>query len=518
MKYVADKPLSQVLIAIVAFTFCYAAVLWDLANLWATNSVYSYGFAVPLISSYIVWSRWGEIKIVRLSPDYAWGAALVLGGLSMLSVGHLGALMSLEASSIIPTLAGLILLLGGRQVLRAVSFPLMYLLLMVPVWSYLFSSVQAPSQEFSAIMAARMLRISGIPALQQGTTILLPSASLEVLRECSGINQLIALIVMALPAAYLWIGARASQILVVGLAVIVGYISNGARIALLGWLIAKGIDVSNPHNAMHLIPGFVTASVAYVIIWACISFFARFNQPQASDMIASMPGDAPEALPKRHRLIDAATLACMLFVGGFQVLAMPAGVRATLDLASIPHSIAGWTVDWTEQSRSREFAGFDADLLGTYPGSSGLGPFAGIDDQLVRTYHNRSGACVQLFVGYYSSQQSGKELTTEVSLGLQRLASNVSLSLDPEALTLNEVVHQGNERRKGVVFWYDLNGRIVANIYKAKGYTLWDTITRQRSNGAIVMIAWDSRDGGSREDALAFAQALLPVLQQHLPS
>jgi hypothetical protein len=71
-----------------------------------------------------------------------------------------------------------------------------------------------------------------------------------------------------------------------------------------------------------------------------------------------------------------------------------------------------------------------------------------------------------------------------------------------------------------VVFWYDVNGRVVPDVYRVKGYTLWDAFTRRRTNGAVVMIAWDAHNGleSARQDAVEFAQALLPVLRQHLPS
>src|SRR5262245_50536679 len=112
MVRTTDKALVRVVMAAAAFTLCNAGILWSLANQWAINSTYSYGFAVPLITGYIVWSRWSEIKEACGTPDYAAGGALLLLGVTMLSVGHLGALTSLEGISLLPTLTGLVLLLG----------------------------------------------------------------------------------------------------------------------------------------------------------------------------------------------------------------------------------------------------------------------------------------------------------------------------------------------------------------------------------------------------------------------
>ena len=52
-----------------------------------------------------------------------------------------------------------------------------------------------------------------------------------------------------------------------------------------------------------------------------------------------------------------------------------------------------------------------------------------------------------------------------------------------------------------MLFWYDVNGRIVADFYRLKSYTIWDAVTRRRTNGAVVMIAWDGPAGAESEAA-----------------
>jgi EpsI family protein len=510
-----DKPLARVLVAAAAFLLCYAGVLWSLADLWATNSTYSYGFAVPLISAYIVWSRWSDVKRAYSAPDYLWGCVLLLVGVTMLTIGHLGALMSLEGTSLIPTLAGLVLLLGGRQVLRVVWFPLTYLLLMLPLWSYLFRGLELPSQQLSATIGTRLLTAAGVPALQQGTRIVLSSVSLDVLPECSGINQLIALTVMALPAAYLWLDRRATRLALISIALVAGYLSNGARIAVLGLLTVKGINVSDTHSPIHLLPGFLTASLAYLTIWGCLSLFSRLNRSQSSH-IESGPSDGRDAIHKRRIWVDATVLGAMVCVSAVPLLAARASVRSDFQLESLPREIAGWRMESGAEPTSARFLGFDVDLVGGYSPHEQR-HFTGVDDQVLRTYRNANGR-LQLYVGYYASQGREKELASDISRGLQRASSSVALASGPGTLILKEVEQREAGRDRGVIFWYDVNGRVVASLYAAKGYTLWDTLTRRRSNGAVIMIAWDVRDGGNRQDAIAFAEALLPVLRGYLPS
>jgi EpsI family protein len=512
-----DKPLFRIVTAAAVLVVCYGGVLWTLADQWATNSTYSYGFAVPLISGYIVWSRWSEIKAAYSAPDYARAAALLLLGVTMLTIGRVGALMSFEGTSLIPTVAGLVLLLGGRHVLRVVWFPLTYLLLMLPVWSYLFRSLEAPSQYLSATIGTRLLEAFGTPALQQGTTIILSSASLDVMPECSGINQLIALTVMALPAAYLWLETGVTRTALVGIAVTIGYLSNGARIAVLGWLTAHNVNVTDGHSPIHLLPGFLTASVAYLIIWGCLSLLSRLKtSKRLHNEVAHMPPSTQRHATRRDLRIEAAMLGLLLFAGSAQLVV--ADVRSKDDLESLPSDIADWTAQSSSEPDFSHFPGFDQDLLSTYPTPSGQRRFIDMDDEILRTYRRGVGPPVRLYIGYYRRQESGKELSSDVSQGLEHAATKVSVLLQSEPVTLGELEQRKGDFERGVVFWYDVNGRVVDSVYKAKGYTLWDTVTRRRSNGAVVMVAWDRRDGGTREDALAFAQTLLPVLRQHLPS
>jgi EpsI family protein len=167
------------------------------------------------------------------------------------------------------------------------------------------------------------------------------------------------------------------------------------------------------------------------------------------------------------------------------------------------------------------FPALDNDLLHAYPTASGEHRFTAVDDDLVRVYRSASGERVRLYIGYYRDQQQGKELTGDVSHALRAAASPLALTLDAETIEINQVVPEARIQR-GLIFWYDLNGRIVADMYLAKAYTVWDALTRRRTNGAVVMVAWECPPGvefdASRLKALGFVRELVPVLRHYMPS
>jgi EpsI family protein len=451
------------------------------------------------------------LRSLPSTPDYSRGGALVLIGLALLSVGRLGGLMALQAFSLIVTLSGLVLFRWGPRVFRVGRFPLAYLLLAMPVWDYLFWSIQLPGQRAAATMATALLRTVGVPALNHGITIDLPNVSLEVMAECSGINQLLALTTMAIPAAYLWIDTRARRACLVLIAIVLGYLSNGLRVAILGWLTWQGYRVSDPHSVVHLAPGFFSVGIAYLVLGGCLTWLSKANLAQqvGAASISTAPLPAPAA---RRQWFEFALLIVMICTGASQLTAMPRDQAQRRVLEAVPRRVAEWTLESSVEPRGVRFAGFDHALLHAYPNASGQYRFAALDEEILRTYRHPSGSRVQLYIGYYGSQENDKELTGDVSRLLHKVASTVAVIQGTEAIALKEVVQQRDEGPRGVVFWYVVNGRVVSNIYVAKLHTLWDAMTKWRTKGVVVMVAWDGANTDperARAAALEFSGSLL---------
>lgn len=518
-----------VVVAATAFGICYAGVIASLIGVWSTHYLYSYGFAIPLIAAYISWAKWHESPMLQAAPDYVFGVPVTLAGIAMLVIGRLGALVGLEQASFVVTLAGLLLLLFGRDATRLHWFAIAYLLLMVPIWSYPISHLQDPSRILSAKIATNLLQFVGMPAFRQGTDIVLPSHTLAVLRECSGVNQLIALTAMVLPAAYLWLDTNARRVALVLLAVVISYLGNGFRIALVGWLAVKGHGDGDINGSYHLLQGLGISALGYLAIGGCLSLLSTSKrtarQQRPDDAAPILPAAAFSPLTGRRAWLDSAVLLVMLGAGASRLSAMQRDVHLRENFLSLESRIDDWTLEINPpQATAVRFPGIDDDLVdvGGYPSPTGERRFTAVDDELVRVYRNSSGGRVQLYIGYYHRQEQGKELTGDASSALAAAASRLAITTESGTLELNEVVRERAGTLRGVLFWYDVNGRIVSDIYHLKGYTLWDGVTRRRTNGAVVMIAWNGPAGTeaavAREHAIGFAEALIPVLRRHLPS
>ena len=191
----------------------------------------------------------------------------------------------------------------------------------------------------------------------------------------------------------------------------------------------------------------------------------------------------------------------MLGAGGSQLSARQLDVHLSGDLDTLDNRIDDWTIEIGPPSMAVPLPSIDDDLVnvGRYPSRTGERRFIAVDEELVRVYRNPSGNRVRLYIGYYHRQEDGKELTGDTGAALAIAASPVTVTTESQELELNEIVRTTSGTRRGVLFWYDVNGRIVSDFYRLKSYTIWDAVTRRRTNGAVVMIAWDDAASAQSE-------------------
>lgn len=504
-------------LAIAALAGCYAAVIAGLARAWVSSEVYSYGLAVVAVAAYLVWTKSNHLRSLPAAPDYLLGLPVVVLGLSMLAAGHIALLTSLQQASLIVTVAGLVLLLFGRPTFACVWFPLAYVLLGLPIWDTPISWLQPPSQWLSGRIAVTMLRTVGTPAVQDGNLLALPTVTLDVMRECSGVNQLLAVVAMALPAGFIFLSGVVRRATLVGLSIVCAYISNGARIALVGYMAVRGLS-DGDLRGLHLFQGLLSSALCYVVIIACLSLLAR-KQPPVQSAEPSSSG-ASFSVGSRRVWFEFAICVAIIGVGAALPRFHTPDVSLDRDLHLFPTQIGGWSLE--PRPKPARFPALDDDLVQAYPSPEGAHRFLAIDDELVRAYRNASGQEVRLYIGYHRSQREGKELSGEAGHLLNAASTPIQLQWGSQTVELGEVVRDGRTGKRGVLYWYDLNGRVVGNIYQAKKYMVWDALTRQRTNAAVVMIQWESEDRtdaeASRLKAVAFAQSILPLLPNFIPS
>src|SRR4029077_16668066 len=93
--------------------------------------------------------------------------------------------------------------LAGWRVLRAVSFPLSFLIFMIPIPQIIYNEITFPLQLLASRFATFWLELVQVPVLRDGNVLIMSNYSLEVVEACSGIRSLMALIALAVAYGYL---------------------------------------------------------------------------------------------------------------------------------------------------------------------------------------------------------------------------------------------------------------------------------------------------------------------------
>ena len=179
----------------------YYRVLAKLVTDWWQIPDFSHGFLVPVFAAYLVWARKKEILSIRIVPAWS-GFAVVVMGLVVLLLGVYGAELFLSRVSLVIVLAGLVLCFGGYQLLRELRFPLLVLLLAIPIPAIIFNEITLPLQVLASKLASALLPLFGVPVLREGNVIELPAMKLEVAEACSGIRSLMSLFTLSVFYGY----------------------------------------------------------------------------------------------------------------------------------------------------------------------------------------------------------------------------------------------------------------------------------------------------------------------------
>ena len=212
-----------------AFLYLYAAVLPPLIVDWLDDPNYSHGFLVPGLSAYFVWERRQKLSGLKAQPHWG-GLALLLCGIGMLLLGHLGAELFLMRSSMVVVLTALVWYLLGQQYVRALAFPLAFLLFMIPFPAILLNAITFPLQLLATQLSTSALQLVHLPVYREGNIIYLPHATLEVVEACSGIRSLVSLLALAVVFAYITQRRTSTRGILALSAIPIALVANAFRI------------------------------------------------------------------------------------------------------------------------------------------------------------------------------------------------------------------------------------------------------------------------------------------------
>jgi exosortase len=243
----------------------YAPILRGLVHQWWTDPDYGHGFFIPLFSGYLLWRRRERWRKATIEPSY-FGLLVIVGALGLLFLGSLGAELFTSRFSLLLLLAGIIIFLAGWNFLRAVAFPLSFLVFMIPFPAIIYNQITFPLQLIASRFATVLLQVAQVPVLRDGNVLQLSNYSLEVVEACSGIRSLMTLISLSVIYLYFAEPRRWARYLLVALMVPIAIASNAIRIMGAG-IMAHQFGPSAAEGFLHGFSGWVIFLVSVVLLF-----------------------------------------------------------------------------------------------------------------------------------------------------------------------------------------------------------------------------------------------------------
>src|SRR5271167_3689000 len=263
----------------------YYPVLIRLVRQWYDDGDYSHGFLVPLLSAYLIWQRRDKLRQVPQRPS-SWGMFVVLVALGLLFLGSLGAELFLARTSLLCTICGLIVYFCGWAMLRAMAFPMVFLLFAIPIPVLVYNEIVFPLQFVASKFATWTLETLNLfPIMREGNVLVLPGMSLEVVEACSGIRSLMSLLALAAGFGYLVERSTVVRWILIVAMIPLAIISNGTRVMITA-IMANYMGPKAAEGFMHEFSGWVIFVVATVLFLGFYSLLTKIRK-----MLGRLPKD-----------------------------------------------------------------------------------------------------------------------------------------------------------------------------------------------------------------------------------
>lgn len=146
-------------------------------------------------------------------------------------------------------------------------------------------------------------------------------------------------------------------------------------------------------------------------------------------------------------------------------------------------------------------------------------------DYTMRVYELPDGRSANVYVGYYTSQRTGATYHSPQNC----LPGAGWVMREPELISIpaasgktfeaNRYIIENGDYKEVMLYWYQGRGRAVASEYEDKIYTVWDSVWRRRSDGAMIRIMTGAGDSEAEatQAAIDLAAQLTASLPEYVP-
>jgi exosortase A len=377
------KHLIALGLAATAILLLFARDAVGMVSVWIESETFNHCALILPIIAWLIWQRLTELR--QLEPSAWWpGLVLVGAGAAAWLLGEAGGVALGRHAGLVLMLQGATIACLGRDVARALAFPIFYALFLIPAGDELVP----PLQTLTAEMCMFLLGLVGLPAHIEGVFITTPTGYFEVAEACSGVQFLIAMIAYGALVANVCFRSWTRRIAFVAAAIVLPVITNGVR--AFGTIYIAHLT-SNDFAAGfdHVFYGWIFFALVIALLMAAgWPFFDRRIGDRWFDPDALQPV-RPRTSPIPYVAAAAAVLAVAPLIWSSVIASVAETAPADIALPNVP----GWQ-----------------RLTGEPGGRPWQPDFAGADVIRIGRYRNSEGREVDLAIAVFAGQDEGREL------------------------------------------------------------------------------------------------------------
>jgi exosortase B len=217
-----------------AFLLMYLPSYAELARIVWPRDEQGHGPIILAVSIWLLWQKRVEVAALEPAPARLLGGAILGLGLLFFVFGRSQSILLVEVGSQIVVLCGLALLFLGKPALRAIWFPLFFLLFMTPLPENLVVYVTSPLKSAVSAVAADLLHRLGYPVGRAGVILNVGQYQLLVADACAGLNSMFTLEALGLLYMNLMRYTNAVRNVVLAVLIIpIAFAANIVRVVIL---------------------------------------------------------------------------------------------------------------------------------------------------------------------------------------------------------------------------------------------------------------------------------------------
>jgi exosortase D (VPLPA-CTERM-specific) len=492
------------IILFLAAVILYWNILVDLFNRMVTDEDFSFGLLLPLVSAYVIYLKWPELRQRTWEPSWL-GLPVIMAAFIMRVFGEMFGGMFLPAVSFVVLLSAIVILIGGIPLLRFLVFPLLLLFMAIPTEALIIKMITMPLQLISSVLATWALQMVGIPAFRQGNVIDLGVRQLQVVAACSGLRYILSLFALAVIFCYFYQRRPWKAILLTLLIVPAAILANALRVA------AMGLYPALQEGFLHMFSGWLIFIFCFAFISLCNAGLNRF-WPDPSNANPRDPDAAAAAQAKSAPRVKSVKPGKYLLVGLLVTCSMglfslqfrqapPLPLRQSFD--SFPIAIGNWQ-GYREFLEKNILAALHSDIY------------------VSANYTNPEFGHVNFWMVYYPSYIRHGTFAHAPIFCLTGAGWNIQqtglMQLGP-GLPVKTVIVERDGVKMLVFYWFLYSGRWINHEQLGRIYVGYSGMFRRRTDSAMVrlMTTIENNNVAAAEDKLTtFGRLILPLLPKYI--